>query len=94
MIVCFDVRSEKYSFVKVMESSTSVGHHRGALINNNGKLGSLTSGGFCGVSGRSRSFEMCVLEDPEKYEWSKHIYEIPPLWQNVVAQKTCCTLSE
>ncbi|CAN8247630.1 unnamed protein product [Cochlearia groenlandica] len=27
---------------------------------------------------------MLVLEDQEKEEWSKHIYELPCMWKNVV----------
>lgn len=38
------------------------------------------------ITKRSTSLETWVLEDPEKHEWSKHIYELPPLWQTVLGK--------
>nr|VDD07218.1 unnamed protein product [Brassica oleracea] len=35
--------------------------------------------------GTSTSFEMWILEDPEKHEWSSRIYKLPPVWKDVVA---------
>ncbi|XP_010418707.1 PREDICTED: putative F-box protein At2g19630 [Camelina sativa] len=77
MIVCFDFSSEKFSFLNLsgpMENATS-------LINYNGKLGSVASDSF---NGGDTGFELWVLEDLEKKEWSNHVYVFPPVWQNVV----------
>ncbi|XP_019082540.1 PREDICTED: F-box protein DOR-like [Camelina sativa] len=95
MIVCFDVRSEKFSFIKTSFDRSS----RTVMINYNGKLASLMSEGCIYNSGRGRRFdnyitgtstslEMWVLEDAGKHEWSKHIYELPPLWKNVLEKHT------
>ncbi|XP_010468111.1 PREDICTED: F-box protein DOR-like [Camelina sativa] len=88
MIVCFDVRSEKFSFIKVTEAFTSVVHHTSTLINYKGKLGSITTPDFYCVSGKTGAFVLCVLENPEKHEWSKHIYIFPPEWEHVFGQRT------
>ncbi|XP_019098434.1 PREDICTED: F-box protein DOR-like, partial [Camelina sativa] len=97
MIVCFDVRSEKFSFINT--SFDTVMHSRTVLLSYNGKLASLMSEGCSSyisrrgrrtesyISGSSTSLEMWVLEDPGKHEWSKHVYELPPLWKNVPAER-------
>ncbi|XP_010418709.1 PREDICTED: putative F-box protein At3g23960 [Camelina sativa] len=78
MVVCIDFTSEKFSFLNFsgpMQGATT-------LINYNGKLGSLMSKYF---DRRDTSFELWVLEDLEKKEWSKHVYVLyPPVWQHVV----------
>lgn len=61
----------------------------GTLINYNGKLGSLISGG--GYRARfidraSRSINLLVIGNFEKQEWSKHEYVLPPTWENVVGR--------
>ncbi|KAG2327662.1 hypothetical protein Bca52824_010390 [Brassica carinata] len=66
MILYFDVRSEKYIYVKFMER----GMFHATLINFQGKLVSLM-----------------ILEDPEKHEWSKHIFILPPTWKDLVGEK-------
>ncbi|KAJ4903366.1 F-box protein DOR [Raphanus sativus] len=78
MIVCFDVRSEKYNFVKVMERAE---HPEATLVNYNGKLALVSSQyPFTGlICSSSRGFEMWVLQDSEKHEWSNHIYKLPSL---------------
>ncbi|KAG2285854.1 hypothetical protein Bca52824_045458 [Brassica carinata] len=81
IIVCFDVRSEKYNFVKVMKR---VVHPAAALVNYNGKLASVISQSPSHyIFDTTRSFEMWVLQDSEKHEWSKHIYILPPLWKHI-----------
>ncbi|KAG2308795.1 hypothetical protein Bca52824_028543 [Brassica carinata] len=78
IIICFDVRSEKYNFVKVIERV--VVHPAAALVNYNGKLASVISHcPYLFIFHTTRSFEMWVLQDSEKHEWSKHIYILPPL---------------
>ena len=37
--------------------------------------------------GESTSFEMWILEDTEKHEWSNHIYKLPPRWNDVLGEK-------
>ena len=81
MLVCFDVRSEKYSFVTLMES----GKYDATLISFQGKLASVRSSATTFLSGTSTSFEMCILEDPEKHEWSKRIFNLPPTWTDASA---------
>ncbi|XP_013633506.1 PREDICTED: F-box protein DOR-like [Brassica oleracea var. oleracea] len=77
IIVCFDVRSEKYNFVKVTERAV---HPEATLVNYNGKLASVISQSHShSIFHTTRSFEMWVLQDSEKNEWSKHIYILPSL---------------
>ncbi|RID62123.1 hypothetical protein BRARA_E01216 [Brassica rapa] len=82
LIVCFDVRFEKYSFVKAMKSVVPPA----VLVDYKGKLASLMAQpdpDF--ISETSTSFEVRILEDPEKHEWSKRIFKLPPMWKDVVA---------
>jgi len=77
MIVCFDVRFEKFSYIKILKPTTT-------LISYNGKLASLVWEGPSYICGKR--FEMWVLGDPEKHEWLKHTYELRPRWQNVLGE--------
>ncbi|EFH69927.1 hypothetical protein ARALYDRAFT_890679 [Arabidopsis lyrata subsp. lyrata] len=64
MIVCLDVRSEKFKFVDAI----CLFHQ---LINYKGKLGGINlnyNNGF--------PLNMWVLEDVEKQEWSKYVYSL------------------
>ncbi|XP_013746089.2 F-box protein DOR-like [Brassica napus] len=83
MVVCFDLRSEKFSsvmFSKAMPSSTT-------MVKYNGKLGLLMSGdSHDDVTRSSTSFELWVLLDAAKQEWSNHVYVLPPSWEDVVAE--------
>ncbi|XP_020869389.1 F-box only protein 12-like [Arabidopsis lyrata subsp. lyrata] len=72
VIVCFDVRSEKFKFIRAERC-------HGQLINYKGKL--------CGVNveynyggGFPLKLSMWVLEDVEKPEWSKYVYS---LWADI-----------
>ncbi|KAG2308800.1 hypothetical protein Bca52824_028548 [Brassica carinata] len=81
MVVCFDLRSEEFSsveFGKAIPRSTT-------LINYGGKLGLLMSGDSHDVTRASTSFELWVVRDAARHEWSKHVYVLPPSWENVVA---------
>ena len=81
MIVCFDVRSEKYSFVKFTEREK----YFATLINFQGKLASLMAHpNPLFISGTSTSFEMWILLDPEKHGWYPRIFNLPPTWKDVV----------
>ncbi|XP_010414038.2 PREDICTED: putative F-box protein At2g19630 [Camelina sativa] len=82
-VVCFDFTSDKLSFLNLigpMQDATT-------LINYSGKLGSLMSKYFYG---RDTSFDLWVLQDLEKKEWSKHVFVLhPPVWQHVVKGLRC-----
>ncbi|CAF1865826.1 hypothetical protein YC2023_055091 [Brassica napus] len=79
MVVCFDLRSEKLSFVNFMETSSKEMPVSTTLINYNDKLGLLMSGdsddnsGYGCICGESKSLELWVLQDAGKNEWSKHV---------------------
>ncbi|KAG2310146.1 hypothetical protein Bca52824_021703 [Brassica carinata] len=79
MIICFDVRFEKFSFIKATKPFMGA-----TLMNYKGKLASLTPGGSYFFGRENTSFEMRVLDDREKEEWSKHSYKLPPQWQTAV----------
>ncbi|KAJ4903414.1 F-box protein DOR [Raphanus sativus] len=88
MVVCFDLRSEKFSsvkFGKAMPGSTT-------LVNYDGKLGLLMSGdSHDNVTRATSSLELWVLVDAAKDEWSNHVYVLPPSWgEVVVAEMTMC----
>lgn len=56
------------------------------LVDYNGKLASLMAQpdpDF--ISETSTSLEVWILEDPEKHEWSKRIFKLPPMWKDVFA---------
>jgi len=75
--------------MKVMETFDRDLPSSTTMINYNGKLGLLmTEESTDIVSGTSKSFELRVLEDAEKHDWSKHVYMLPPLWKNVVGEET------
>ncbi|CAG7908944.1 hypothetical protein IGI04_039300 [Brassica rapa subsp. trilocularis] len=81
MVVCFDLRTEKFGSVKFLGTSCK----EPTLVNHNGKLGLLMSGDstYVNLERRSRSFELWVLRDAE---WSKHVYVLPPSWKNIVTE--------
>ncbi|XP_019100809.1 PREDICTED: F-box protein DOR-like [Camelina sativa] len=84
MIVCFHVRSEKFSFIKILKPFIRILRPTTTLINYNGKLGSLVWEGS--NYHKRKGFEIWVLGDPGKNEWSKHFYGLPLLWQNILAK--------
>lgn len=88
MLVCFDIRSEKFIFMKVMETfNRALPASTTTLTNYNGKLGLLmTKDSERIIIGSNTSFELWVLENTEPHEWSKHVYILPPLWKNVVGE--------
>ncbi|CAH8260070.1 unnamed protein product [Arabidopsis lyrata] len=77
-VVCFDISSEKFSFMKVTETFNRDLPRSTTMINYNGKLGLLMA----------EDFELRVLEDAGKHEWSTHVYMLPPLWKNLVGEET------
>ncbi|CAL9232262.1 unnamed protein product, partial [Arabidopsis halleri] len=70
MIVCFDVRAEKFRFID--------GWYIHQLINYKGKLGgiNLHYEQHCewSTEWHTRELQLRVLEDVEKQEWSKYVY--------------------
>uniref|UniRef100_M4E277 F-box domain-containing protein n=1 Tax=Brassica campestris TaxID=3711 RepID=M4E277_BRACM len=88
MIVCFDFKSEEFSYIEVVKTFTTLVLD-GPLINYNGKLGLLIFEGYP-WGDRARSFELLVIGDLEKQEWSTHKYMLPPTWKNVVGEGMFC----
>ncbi|KAF3507226.1 hypothetical protein F2Q69_00001483 [Brassica cretica] len=84
VIVCFDFKSEEFSYIEVVKTFETL-ISDGPLINYNGKLGSLIFKGHP-WGDKARSFELLVIGDLEKQEWSTHKYMLPPTWKNVVGE--------
>ncbi|ESQ33747.1 hypothetical protein EUTSA_v10009451mg [Eutrema salsugineum] len=68
MIVCFDVRSEKFKFIEAEECFYAT------LINYKGKLGGIRE--IYDNDSNTLELRMWVLEDVEKQEWSKYVYTL------------------
>ncbi|EFH70038.1 hypothetical protein ARALYDRAFT_890952 [Arabidopsis lyrata subsp. lyrata] len=66
VMVCFDVRSEKLSFIKAPPVVLQWGKEA-VFIEYKGKLASIVGNTYGAVS----SFDLWILEDVEKHEWSK-----------------------
>lgn len=79
-IVCFDVRSEKFSFINIDHQCMFM-TCACTLINYKGKLGALQF-----TLSNLRCLVFWVLEDAGKCKWSKCVYTIPPLWNNIVGR--------
>ncbi|KAF2602125.1 hypothetical protein F2Q70_00028085 [Brassica cretica] len=86
MVACFDLRSEKLSFIKFMETFSKETHHSTTIVNYNSKLGLIMSRDFGLVHRANTTFELWVLQDAAKHEWSKLVFVLPPLWKDVVAE--------
>ncbi|CAA7054030.1 unnamed protein product [Microthlaspi erraticum] len=68
VLVCFNVRSEKFKFI-------DVGWHYGKLINYKGKVCSvLRYASRVRAWSRALELRMLVLEDVEKGEWSEYVH--------------------
>ncbi|KAG7593703.1 F-box associated interaction domain [Arabidopsis thaliana x Arabidopsis arenosa] len=80
VIVCFDVRSEKLSFIKAPAVVVRWAHDS-ILIEYKGKLASIVRQPF---GGHIRSFDFYILEDPKKHEWSRQTCVFPfSVWDYV-----------
>ncbi|XP_020867164.1 putative F-box protein At1g53550 [Arabidopsis lyrata subsp. lyrata] len=77
-VVCFDVRSEKFSFINIDNymALKMVYPVSSTLIDYKGKLGA------CSFDINNNVFELWVLEDAEEHKWLKHIYQMPHQWLN------------
>ncbi|CAA7016058.1 unnamed protein product [Microthlaspi erraticum] len=79
-IVCFDVRSEKLSYIKAPPAVVRYGDDS-IFIEYKGKLASIVP---ADPYGRFERFDMWVLEDVHKHEWSHHMCVIPlSMWDFV-----------
>ena len=84
-IICFDVRSEKFKVIN--KAKEMLLWSLSTLVNYKGTLGALLSEGYAEVTGETKCFELWVLVDADKHEWSKHIsISLPPLWKNIVTE--------
>ncbi|EFH56846.1 hypothetical protein ARALYDRAFT_900981 [Arabidopsis lyrata subsp. lyrata] len=72
VIVCFDIRSEKFMFIEAKHFCDTSNAH---LINYKGKLGGISLKYACD-GGFPLELSMWVLEDVEKHEWSKYVYTL------------------
>ncbi|CAF1853364.1 BnaC04g26650D [Brassica napus] len=72
MIVCFNVRSEKFSYIKIDDESTTGGAC--TLINYEGKLGGVE---FTDIDRRNLRLWLVEQDHAGKYKWSSNIYELP-----------------
>ncbi|CAA7043490.1 unnamed protein product [Microthlaspi erraticum] len=78
VIVCFDVRYEKFGFINIdkdmlSEHDTYCRSGFLALFNYKGKLGMRNTSGFRDTY----HFVLWVLEDAGSHKWSKHTYVLP-----------------
>ncbi|ESQ45597.1 hypothetical protein EUTSA_v10011080mg [Eutrema salsugineum] len=83
LIVCFDVRFEKFTFLIVNDKIWN-----STLINFSGKLGAVRPDPLYFFTRSSTSLELEVLEDVENQKWSKHSHVLPPLWRDIVGDRT------
>ncbi|CAD5314320.1 unnamed protein product [Arabidopsis thaliana] len=86
VIVCFDVRSEKLSFINAPAVVLQSGMES-ILIDYKGKLASIVRNS-CG--GCISSFVFWILEDPKKHEWSRQSCDFPySLWDYAGNVRIC-----
>ncbi|EOA37553.1 hypothetical protein CARUB_v10011820mg, partial [Capsella rubella] len=72
VIVCFDVRHEKISFIKAPRNVV-FWETESILMDYRGKLASVLVNPYSPF----RSFGLLILEDAKKHEWSKQTFELP-----------------
>ncbi|CAA7047905.1 unnamed protein product [Microthlaspi erraticum] len=77
-IVCFAIRSEKFEFIENQVLSTDMDKFAILKWDEN----------FAMV--RSKSFELCVLEDAKKHEWSTRTFVLPALCNDIAADAKLC----
>ncbi|KAG7593587.1 F-box associated domain type 3, partial [Arabidopsis thaliana x Arabidopsis arenosa] len=83
VLVCFDVRSEKLSFINAPKDVVQWGR-KAVFIEYKGKLASIVRGPY----DRFHSFDLWILEDVEKHEWSKQTCVFPSsVWDDVECGK-------
>ncbi|CAA7018517.1 unnamed protein product [Microthlaspi erraticum] len=85
-IVCFDVRTEKFSFTDIDQGMVGRLHRRPFnLINYKGKLG-VTEGHAI----YPPSIELWVLEDADKHKWLKHVFNWDLPHQSLIGENHVC----
>ncbi|ESQ48032.1 hypothetical protein EUTSA_v10020859mg [Eutrema salsugineum] len=89
-IVCFDVRSERFSFINKAEDMEVSQFQHPHLVDYKGKLSALSSDGYGYFTGERINLELWVLQDAEQHQWSKHVYIVPTLLKNMVAGALLC----
>ncbi|KAL1201064.1 F-box protein [Cardamine amara subsp. amara] len=72
VIVCFDVRHEKLSFIKA-PLSVICWEGESILINYKGKLASIARHPYATF----QSFDLWILEDVKKQDWSRQSFQLP-----------------
>ncbi|CAA7055595.1 unnamed protein product [Microthlaspi erraticum] len=83
-IVCFDVRYEKFSYIKTdKELGKARGKIDSSLVNYKGKLAKLDPI-ICSNHGIVTGINLWVLQDSEKNEWWSYAYVLPPPWKSIV----------
>ncbi|XP_010424055.1 PREDICTED: F-box/kelch-repeat protein At3g04660-like [Camelina sativa] len=83
LIVCFDVKLEEFSLVKLPDGVEIESHDQSDLVNYQGKIALLNNSWV--QSSFSGKFDMWVLEDVVKPEWSK-ISIVVPSWNDLVGK--------
>ncbi|KAL0878338.1 hypothetical protein Bca101_028044 [Brassica carinata] len=79
VLVSFDVRTEKLSFIQAHKPLLQWGKYS-IFIDYNGKLASIVRYPY----DRFNSFDLWILQDPEKHEWSmQHCVFPSSLWDSV-----------
>ncbi|VVA96678.1 unnamed protein product [Arabis nemorensis] len=81
-IVCFHVRSDKLTYIKAPPVILDYGINgsEATFIEYKGKLASIVADPY----NRFQRFDLWILEDVEKHEWSKKTCEIPlSVWDSV-----------
>ncbi|KAL0799271.1 hypothetical protein Bca101_054446 [Brassica carinata] len=81
VIACFDVRSEKFSFINKDEDMIPKPNDHtspSTLVNYKDKLGIHRWVG--------QNLVLWVLEDAGNHKWSKHSYVLSPLWYDIVSR--------
>ncbi|CAA7048022.1 unnamed protein product [Microthlaspi erraticum] len=73
VIMCFDVRNENISFITTPKDVLHLDRNS-VLIEYKGKLAAIV--GHC-LPFNFRGFDLWILEDVKKHEWSKQTFELP-----------------
>ncbi|XP_010419336.1 PREDICTED: F-box protein DOR-like [Camelina sativa] len=84
VIVCFDVRFEKLSFINKPKGMRQI-QFDSRLVNHKGRLGVIQCSNSRKITGSTtKSFDLWILEDAKKHGWTKRIYVLPIPWRDMV----------
>ncbi|KAG7567713.1 F-box domain [Arabidopsis thaliana x Arabidopsis arenosa] len=86
VIVCFDVRYEKLSFID--KPKGMIVKYESKLINHKGQLGIFQCSNSGLITRSSTSFDLLILEDVKKNGWTKRSYVLPFMWRNMLENTT------